>query len=258
MHSVCAINGGFSNHVRWLMLLSNEYNGQINTKGFVIRNSAYPIDTLGKVEFIKKFIYPDNRNFYNWIRYELMLKDQLETIIMVAQVMGKHKNPFYNVDKTILLRSSGEFCTEKFMKLHPHYVLELKQENKFDGLNSVIGFLDGMDSNNGSFIPKEGHKILTCYSETLYNELLDKEFYENMVNFFNISNEYEHAKDIHRTWYKCHIRARKECIDWITNSSYPDYPWDSHYLNRILKGSKLSIEDYTLIKDTLKQTYGVA
>jgi hypothetical protein len=186
-----------------------------------------------------------------------MLKDDLEKIIMVTQMMIRHKNPIYNIDKTILLRASGEFCMEKFLKLHPHYILELQNEGKYMDLESVSSFLDKLDSNNGSFVPKEGHKILTCDSETLYNEILDREFYENMVNFFNISNEYEHAKDVHKAWYNCHINAKKECIDWINNSSYPDYPWNTHYLSRILKNGKLSIEDYTMIKEALKQTYGV-
>jgi hypothetical protein len=185
-----------------------------------------------------------------------MLKDDLEKIIMVAQMMTKHKNPKYQIDKTILLRADGKFCTEKFMKLHPHYILELKNENKFIDLESVSNFLNGLDNNNGSFVPKEGHKILTCRSETLYNEVLDREFYENMVNFFSISNEYEHAKEIHKAWYSCHINAKIECINWIKDSEYPDFPWDSHYLNNI-KNGKLSLEDYTSIKETLKQTYEV-
>lgn len=257
MHSVCAIPGAFSNHVRWLMLLSNEYNSdRLNSKGFIISGKSFPLTSTEKVEFIREHVYPNSRKFYNWLRYESLLRDKLDTSVLCTHHMTKHNNPNLSVSKTILLRAGHMFCVEKYVKLHPFFILDNRKHNMSTD-ETMYNFFKAADEKNSIYVPKDNHRIFSCRSEAFYDPILNKEYYDDIIDFLEISNEYEQAQQIHTMWYNLHQQAKSDCIDWLLNSEYPNFPWDSHYFNYVLQGRNMPLEDYNMIKKYAKKIYGL-
>jgi hypothetical protein len=121
----------------------------------------------------------------------------------------------------------------------------------------MYNFFKASDERNSFYKPKDDHKIFSCRSETLYDPILDRSYYNNIINFLNISDEYDNAQKIHTMWYGLHQKARTDFIEWLLNSEYPDFPWDSHYFNYVLQGKKMPIEDYNMIKKYAKKIYGI-
>lgn len=257
MHSVCAIHGGFSNHVRWLMLLSKEYNGVLNSSGFIIQRETFPSKGIDKKEYILKYIYNNLRTCFNWLMFEHIFNTKIDTVIPNCHSMASHMKSYYkDVNKTILVRCDNIFGVGKWLKFTPWTILELKKKNALPIRANLL--FNQADEVNNSYIPKkDDHTILKCYSKTLYNDLLDEEFYNNMVNFFKISNEYESAKAIHSAWYNLQIKAKQDFLNWLYHAEYPEFPWEGHWMQSSLQDTKKKItyEDFEFMRDYLKTFY---
>lgn len=257
MHSVCARAGGFRHHTRFLLLLSENYNdvNLLNKKGFLIEKDLFPALAKDKVDFIKKYVYPDTRTCFNWNTYEQIFMIPLERVLSTHHTLSTVPVTKEKEYKTVFLHHEHLFTLDKYIKFGPNVILDHKNKGNGRSLYDVFeSFLEFLDSTNHNFVPKDSHKILHIDGKLLYNELLDEAVYNRMVEFFNITNEYEHACEVHKTWYNLQVKAKKDCIDWVINSKYPDFPWKNFMYERKLK---LSVEDFELVKNYLKKVYEV-
>lgn len=254
-HSICAPHGGFMNHFRWLMLLSQDYNNEtfLNSESFILPNKKFPLSANDKVDFLLNYIYPQSRKFFNWLNFEYAFALKLHQVIYIHHRLSRLKQDNLKTDKVIILNAGANFLIDKFFKFNPIFILEFKNKNPIN--YSIKLFFDNITKDNNDCHLPESINVLKLNGEILYNELLDEEMYNDAITFFNISNEYYYANILHAAWFNLQTQAKKDCIDWVLNSTYNNFPWDHYYTKNYNNGKKLSEQDFNLIRNYLKEIY---
>lgn len=185
---ICA----FGNHLRWLLLLSDKF--------------TWAESLESKVEFIMTAPYSKTRSWTNWLDLEQMYRDDFDQYIDVHHYLKSLSKKW---DKTIHLIRDPQLCLS-FLLTH---------SRSLNG-GSVENFLDDVATANffsRKIASKEFYKdrALVLDAERLNCELLDKEFYNQCINFFSISDEYDTACYIHKCWYQLRTKAENDFIKFI-------------------------------------------
>jgi len=247
-------------HTRFLLLLSNNYNDEnlLNKKGFLIENDTFPTKAKDKVEFFKKYSYPDTRGCFTWHRYEQILNISCDKVLTNRHSLNMIPIKNDQENKTVFLKHNIAFCIEKWLKFEPQSILNFTNGLDGDPVQQFIKWLEFYRISNEKFVPSSNHKVLILKGELMYNELLDKSLYDQMVEFLGITNEYEHACELHKVWFGLHVKAKQQCINWIKNSNYPDFPWKNFMAyGASRKNLKITEEEFYYLKEYLKKIYEV-
>lgn len=195
MDCVIAPTGGFGNHVRWLLLLSDKYTffNCINIKD--------------KVNFIKENVYNENRSWHNWLTFEFTYRDELhETINFTHDLKTIYEDKFTD-SKFILLTIDGNLAYKCYFKFNSYlntlslndFMLMINKHNKMTNIAN-----------------KKDNRIFTAKSDNLFNEKLDKNIYTSMIHWFNLEDRYDYATEIHSIWYNLHRKSEKKFVSDIT------------------------------------------
>ena len=240
-YSVIGPTGAFANQVRWLILLDRQFTINLpnfnlekynELKGpdwpsyndYVVKNllnvpdfikeefdelGAYQLkfDTLdNKLKAFKYQIYPESRTWHNWLQIEHHFRDSMNNVVNVLHDL-KHsefniiepdaKNLFLTIDPELAYRCYLKF-NSNLNNLTPEYFKKIDVEGEFDLWQEMV--------NNA---PKH-NKILNV--NILYQPELDRNFYNELIQWFELDNNYEHASYVHQLWYKAHRRAEKEFV----------------------------------------------
>lgn len=200
-HSVCASVGGFANHYRWLLLLSEKYNSldSLNANSFLRNNKAFPWKVKDKVTFIRDNVYCAERNFSNWITHEWKFRGALDHILPVNHDIEVTSKSFKSdlVEHKMLASILDPLeCLRHYIKFNPK-------------LNSFTeeGFLQRCKDEIQkikTFVPKTNEKILIVEGSRLYKSVLDESLYQEIINFFQLEDLYPYANEIHQMWYRIH------------------------------------------------------
>lgn len=230
--------GSFVNHVRWLMLLDPSFKIVVpafdEVKYNVIKGADWPsydsylkkdlskVDEFIKQEFVEKEaylidltgnidskvqefeskIYPESRTWHNWLLFEWRYRERLDQLINVTHDLVK---PTDMTSKNLLLNIDPELSYRSYLKFNT-----LLNNETMDSFKKMVSdnnrkFMESVD--NGS---SQVQKILD--STVLFQPVLDKNFYDELTQWFDLNDCYEQANYVHSLWYKAHKRAEKEFV----------------------------------------------
>jgi hypothetical protein len=181
--------GAGGNHVRWLLLLDKKF--------------TLPGDD--KVEFILDKVYPSDRTYHNWLDQEWAWRVQLDTQIIFQHTCWlrgwEHRPDDFSKYNVYVTSSDAELA----LKLYKKFNISLNNtpENFFldQTTNEYAESVLCRDNWHGGFI---------FDTVKLYTAELNKDLYQQMVDYCGLDDNYTQAKIIHEQWYRLHEKAEFE------------------------------------------------
>jgi len=198
--------GGFGNHIRWLLTLNATIQASVTDSS---SGQSWAYSTINdKINFIFNKIYSNTRSWHNWLAVEWQYFETLNQ----AMPFGHDISYFLPELRSILCTVSPEVALRTYLKFNSSL------NNK-----TINGFVNKTRSNNLiiSYYAKK-HNQLCLNADTLYTEVLDREFYTSMINHLGFEDNYESAAMIHTRWYQLHQKAEREFVDYVTNFYQPE------------------------------------
>jgi len=208
---VCAPIGGFGNHVRWLALLDPCFQFEL-TPLAEPRFKKIPdpsrhikfLDADSKLESFCTQIYSLKRSWNNWLWMEFLYREDLDAVLVFNhrgdQIEGVTKNLVLTVDPELALRS--------YFKLNSnlnHCTPEIfKEQSLWFTRNAVVNSPVCLEN-----------KIISA--DCLYQPTLDRTFYNNMIEWYELSDCYHLANQVHGLWFEAHQRAEQQFLEYVNN-----------------------------------------
>lgn len=208
--------GGFGNHLRWLLLIS-------------VDKSYY--------KMIKEQVYVESRNYSNWLQYEWKFRHIVNPIIYFSHNL-KNVSDIDNESKVLILTTEPEFALKIYFKFNP----------LLNGPGLAIDyFFDQVTvenlGNTDSIILKQKHNFI-IKSEKLYTNNLNYDLYKQIISFYDYSDCYKMANEIHNLWFTLHKKAEIDVLRTLNSWEYTDIiPYPSE-------------KQFEFIKTTIKKLYG--
>jgi len=232
------------NHLRWMLLLSDEYNFNfkvpedeyLQVKGeswpryddYIYNNYNGISDSIryemqgrlsndiefdnikNKLKFIEESVYPITRTWHNWIEVEYKYRfafDQLIEAKHTPHIGGTFDNPN---NKTLLLVLEPKTAYKAIVK----YSI-FKTTNNFNKPNEFIQ--TSIEYNEECLqLAKSNSHIKTMPCDSLFSsDILDRTWYEELVTYFGLTNRYEDASYIHKIWYSLTKNAEREIVEFF-------------------------------------------
>lgn len=244
MDSIVAPIGGFVNHIRWLLLLSEKYNNWTNLSIRV--KPVFPFKLSKKVEYIENYIYPKERTAYNWLTFEWTYRTPLRDSIPVGHNMFFIENKCIKPDqenKTVVIDCPSDISLYHYHKINPG----LTGYNKKDYLE----FIDTENHINLTYKTFPKHQTFHIKAKDVYTEVLNIDAYQSIIDFFGVENNYEHANYLHQIWYKKSEEEIQRIITFCKTSTFPEFPWD----RRLEQYKPKTVDEWNEMRDNLLQTY---
>ena len=176
--------GSFGNHVRQLLLLSKQFEW----------NQLTTVDS--KLEFIIDKIYPTTRSWNNWLYHEAKWRRELEKLIPFEHNL-RTKSQF----KRVILLSDPELAYRSYIKFSSNLDVATKET-----------FLSYCMLYNANVEKIANSRDIVLSSSNLFQEELEQDWYTALVTKLNLSNQYEHAQQLHAHWYQLHRNAEKTML----------------------------------------------
>jgi hypothetical protein len=74
------------------------------------------------------------------------------------------------------------------------------------------------------FIKKDDNQNkLILKADIFFNDELDKNFYETVIDFFELENHYEECCIIHNKWAECRKRVEQESHEFYTGTFWKSF-----------------------------------
>ena len=183
--------GSFGNHVRLLLLLSDQFDFTSN-KSYSCANT--------KLEFIIKQVYNQERTWNNWLWLEGQWRRELEKLVPFA-----HNIRSKSQMKRVILLSDPETAYRSYIKFSSNLDVATKET-----------FLSYCILYNENVATLSNNRDIVTTSSELFQEELDQDWYSSLVSKLNLTNEYEHANKLHRHWYQLHKKAERDMLADLT------------------------------------------
>lgn len=198
---VLAPAGGYANHVRLLCFLSNQLSAYMFPK-----LKLYKLKH--KINFIKSHIYFQERSWHNWLATEWKYRQQFDkSEIAVSHNLNLLNTNYKQTNKFLGVFVDSETCYKSYLKFNSNLDSTTK-ENFLEYCNNWFDKCKILSEKHNKL------KILDC--NILQNPILDKNLYDEIINWFEIDNQYDSACEIHNIWYQLHRKAEKEFVEDIT------------------------------------------
>lgn len=205
---VCAPIGGFGNHVRWLILLDPCFRFEVvplaEPRFKKMPDSSRRItflDANSKLESFCKQIYSTSRSWHNWIWMEFLYRKDLDQVL----VFNHREDLFEGTNKNLVLTIDPDLALKSYFKLNSnlnHCTPKIfKQQTDQFNLGADYGNLQNKTMN------------VDC----LYQSTLDRKFYNHVIEWFELTDCYELANQVHGLWYHAHQRAEQEFVEYTNN-----------------------------------------
>ena len=210
-YGICAPIGGFGNHVRWLALLDPcfqfEATPMAEPRFKNILDSSRHIkflDADSKLESFRTQIYSPSRSWANWLWMEFLYREDLDQVL----VFDHRKDNIEDVDKNLVLTVDPELALYCYFKLNSnlnHCTPEIfKEQSLWFARNAVRNSANHQEN-----------KLMSVNS--LYQPTLDRTFYNNMIEWFGLSDCYDLANQVHALWFDAHQRAEQQFVSHVNN-----------------------------------------
>jgi hypothetical protein len=237
MHSICGPIGGFTQHIRWLLLMSPNYNSldKLNYTSAVVYGKRFPLKSEDKVNFIKEHIYPSDRRCFNWLSEKYMYREVLDKTLLHTHDLSKINN-----EPAIIITMDPYFSYNFYLKFTPNISLDRQ------------GFIDQVTLQNeqNTEYANTHNNCLLIDTQSLYSPILDRKIYDDMISFLSIENVYDSAQAIHKLWYDLRKGSEEDILNFAMNSKFPEYPWTYKI------GCPVSEYEHEQLKLKLLEVYG--
>jgi len=188
--------GTAGNHIRWLMYFDKSFD---------------PMRSLDiKLKFIQLKVYPKERTWHNWLTFEWEFRRQYQTMLKIEHDLTID-NPS---DKSIYLRYND------YTKPMNHYRCLNPGLNGFDVEKFKSLYSTHEDLLNGLQL-NENKKIIIA--DIFWNDVLDKDTYTELIEFWNLENHYEYASRIHLLWCTARKRAYEDFCRSFNNDEFINF-----------------------------------
>jgi len=210
-YGVCAPIGGFGNHVRWLALLDPCFQFEL-TPLAEPRFKKIPdptrhikfLDADSKLESFCTQIYSLKRSWNNWLWMEFLYREDLDEVL----VFNHRGNQIEDTTKNLILTVDPDLALRSYFKLNSnlnHCTPNIFKKQVSQMVESTL--------NNSSRYPE--NKIMNA--DCLYQSVLDRTFYNNMIEWFELSDCYDLANQVHGLWFNAHQRSKQEFVEYTNN-----------------------------------------
>ena len=156
-----------------------------------------------KLNSFKNEIYSDTRSWHNWLRTEWLYRRELNSLIHLCHSLKEYNNTKL---KTLVMTIDPTLAYSCYLKLNSNLnnmsVDQFKQET--------------VELNNYHIeLAKSNPNIKLISADILYQPTLSRDFYNSVINWFNLEDLYDKANYVHQLWYQCHKRAEQEFVNDI-------------------------------------------
>ena len=215
--------GAYMNHIRWLMLVSND---------------------VSLCEHILNKVYPNHRTAFSWLGYEwrFRLASEYNALFAVYHWPPDIVKDKPNLKKLLFINSTPENCLKHYLKINPTL-------NGCDALQFCSDITHTINHQNQIKKDYSHIDILTIDAEILDNPVLNIDLYNTITSFFDIDANYEVAARIHEQWYSLNKKAEEQMKS--LPSSIEDFPWTSATVYPRLTNQ----EDYDKLLELMKEIY---
>jgi hypothetical protein len=238
--AICAPCGGLMNHLRWLTLMSPEFK----------------LPFKGKLEFMKG-VYATNRLPFVWLQNEYLYR---ERPFVKDAVFGTHHIEdcltLESPRKILILVPSPELSFIHYLKFNPSLngLLKLRIKQPYLTVEDIknlylLGILDHNDHNK--LHDTSSNDTITLNIDKLYtNRELDIDVYNTIIDFFEISNEYSLANEVHNIWFDLQEQGKKLMLELPSDAKDVENYWRLGHIEAINQS------DYDIALKLIKETYG--
>lgn len=234
---IIAPYGGFGNHVRWLTLLdpSFKFSYKIREENYKLmagpswptyqdyfshnwagvdadikkeiiectKNETIDFITIqDKMQFIKNYIYHQHRTWSNWLKIEWAYRKDLDLILKTDH--NYEKDLFVNL-KTLVLTIDPDMALKHLLKFNSH----LNFTNPLDFKEKLIQMMK-----NNSCVTGD---VKFMSATILYQPQLNYKFYQELINWFELSDYYDYANEIHQIWFQLNQKATNDFVNYVNN-----------------------------------------
>jgi hypothetical protein len=209
--------GGFGNHLAWLIWSNSEFSSillknninenhynkikgvswpnykdlslcNIESESLLLEFQSYGlIDNLIKnpVDFLINNVY-NNRSWHDWLKKEWEFRNRLKNIV----VGHTHKikiNPdhFY-----IFGKASADTCYKHYLKINSSF--------NNNGIDEFLNDANIFNQNVDDY--KNLNNVLIVNNDLLLSDILNNDYYEKIIKFLNLNNDYNNANTLHKKW----------------------------------------------------------
>ncbi len=196
--------GAGGNHLRWLLFLDPKYTDPFN-------NYLTPED---KLLFIQQQVYPKERTWNTWLQYEWRHRHMLDGGINLShnyqdwQSLTNHPTLFitfadYQLPITHYFHinlgmnsTTPDQIKTKFL-LRDNAMQDIKQRQ-----TPLFNFVNG---------------------DTVFDSVLDRNFYQQLTATFGFSNLYDYAAKAHAAYSQCRKRSAQDFCDYFNSTEFRYY-----------------------------------
>ena len=205
---ICFPWGGAGNHIRWLLTIDESI--------------SLPFGTLG---FIKNNVYNNERTWCNWLQMEWKYRKELDSNIIIEHQIEKLHT--YINNRIIFLKINNAS-----LAANHYFHLNL-------GMNSFnpTTFMESLRQWNYKLeLMQPNPNWLVIESDCIYNKTLDYTFYKTIVDFYDFSDQYNTAMQIHELYCQCRINAATDFYDYFTSNEFAEYLNYMKNLEKMMQG----------------------
>ena len=221
---VSAPVGGFANHTMWLLWIHNRFSNIIRPAKLneqrknlynIIKGSDWPdlenladitnseiiseLQDLGyleivvenKVKFILDKVYHRERTWHNWLQTEHHFRERLTGLQMTHNA---------NSNCSLLCKIDPDISYKNYIKINS------SMNNQ--GIEIFYKVIDEFNAIADTF----NDRSLVVNNSILFQETLDINYYNKLVQYFDLDYQYEKAQQIHNAWYTAQIRSQQEFL----------------------------------------------
>lgn len=223
----------------------------LNSVGFFISKKRYPLRTNDRVTFIQDHVYNEKRDYYNWLELEKEVKASLNQIFYSVHTTDDFLSHENKTIYTLLIDTDVDLACRHFYKLHPFW-----SGNPWNrgSKEKFVKQIQNCNEDNKNYSPLPNEKILRMSSNCLNNTELDKEFYDTLVNFLELDNQYENACKVHSMWRNSNCKAERNIVQFFNSHNFPSFPWYGDKFN-FATSKHYTIDDWHNMKQTALEYY---
>jgi len=203
---VCAPIGGFGNHVRWLSLLDPVFQFELTPLAEprfrkipdTSRHITF-LDADSKLESFSTQIYSSKRSWDNWLWMEFLYREDLDEIFIFDH---REDGNIATVNKYLTLTIDPQIALKSYFKLNSnlnHCTPSIFKKQSSWQIDSTLS----------------KQKVMNV--DCLYQPVLDRTFYNTMIEWFELSDCYDLANQVHGLWFDLHQRAEQEFVAYTNN-----------------------------------------
>jgi hypothetical protein len=193
--------GAAGNHVRWLLSLDDQFPNPFGLTS-----------VEQKADFIKTKVYNSTRTWNTWLGKEWEFRPALDKILIVDHT----PSPPPPGEKRLYL----ETLDPTLPALHYFHInLGLMAKTPDQFVEVIKIFNSNCDIIKSKNLPET--KVIVC--DKLFQPVLDRETYLQLVDFYGFADNYDTAKQIHSLYHTCRVNSARDFCNWFESDKFKNY-----------------------------------